>query len=92
MATHQTSLLTRLLRRLQAGGLLSTQQLAQELGISPLLVEPMLESLVAQGYIQPLNSSGACSTHCQSCALQSACLKSGKTVWVLSEKGQRAVG
>ncbi len=91
-ATARASLLIRLLRQIQGGALLSTQQLAQDLEISPALVEPMLESLVAQGYVQPVSQEGACSTHCRSCALRPACLQSGNTVWVLSEKGQRAVG
>ena len=74
--------------RLAAGrGSMDIKALAVELGISPAMVEQMLEQLQQQGYLQSVVRG--CSTPCERCPLRSACLyRRQPRVWSLTAKGE----
>ena len=68
----------------------SPEALARTLGITPALVQQMMEELARHGY---LSAAEQCSSGCDSCALQSACNVTTPTarLWVVTPKGRRAL-
>ncbi|MCX7707353.1 MAG: FeoC-like transcriptional regulator [Anaerolineae bacterium] len=60
-----------MLRLLGAGGIHSTAELAQRLGVSQELVRLMAEDLVRRGYL--VASGDGCSTRCTGCQLADMC-------------------
>ncbi|MGQ9554434.1 MAG: hypothetical protein ACUVWR_10005 [Anaerolineae bacterium] len=77
------------LRLIASGGVGSSEQLAQKLGVEPGLARQMLEELVRLGYLRP--AGGECRAACAKCPYADACL-SLPQMWLLTEKGKRAVG
>lgn len=84
----------RLLRLLAQGGIRSTAELGQELGLSPELVSLMTEGLVQRGYLVAVGANVA--EACQGCRLAGVCVGSSHCgsvarPWLtLTEKGRRA--
>jgi len=74
---EEVSLPVRLLRLLSAGGILSTSELAQKLGVSDSLVSMMAEDLVRRGYLAALSGGDECGAGgraaCSGCSLAAAC-------------------
>jgi len=80
--------LIHVLRMIANGEAASVGQLATELAIEANLVRHMLDELVCLGYLQP--SGAGCPLSCRQCTRSDAC--SGLSqMWVLTEKGGRAV-
>ncbi|HEY3310345.1 MAG TPA: FeoC-like transcriptional regulator [Anaerolineales bacterium] len=63
-------MLEQLMNEIRAGGTLETNSLAKKLGVSPIMVQVMLEHLQRSGQIMPYS---ACSDGCQGCQLKSDC-------------------
>ena len=63
-------MLEKLMHEIRAGGTLETKSLAVRLGISPQMVQAMLEHLERSGQITAYT---ACADGCQGCSLKSAC-------------------
>ncbi len=64
------NMLAQLIRRIDGGGTLDTASLSAELGVSPALLEAMLEHLQRLGLVRPyVQSNQACS----GCALNGNC-------------------
>lgn len=74
---EEINLPVRLLRLLSAGGIRSTAELAQKLGVSDGLVTMMAEDLMRRGYLAALSGGDACDaggrTACSGCSLSAAC-------------------
>ncbi len=64
-------MLNELLRLMGDGGIHSTAELAQRLGVSQELVRLMTDDLVRRGYLSVVGDS--CSTACASCQLAGTC-------------------
>ncbi len=81
-------MLQELLRLVYSDGVRDLRQLAQQLGVSQLLVESMLDELVRRGYVRPMDRS----SHdvCASCPTASNCSSCHSArVWALTEAGMR---
>lgn len=93
MIEREVGLPVRLLRLLSAGGLRSTSELAQKLGISNGLVVMMVEDLTRRGYLVALSGAQECSTSCAGCGLASACngarVQEGLPLLTLTPRGQQ---
>jgi len=76
------------LRLIASGEAGSSQQLAQKLRVEPGRARQVLEDLVRLGYLRP--AGGDCPAACAQCPAASACLSLPR-MWLLTEKGQRAV-
>ncbi len=63
-------MLEQLLKEIHAGGTLETGKLATRLGVSPQLIEAMLEHLQRAGLIESYIN---CGDGCQGCGLREAC-------------------
>ena len=63
-------MLEQLLKEIRAGGTLETGKLAARLGVSPRLIEAMLDHLQRSGLIE---SYVKCGDGCQGCGLREAC-------------------
>ena len=75
-----------LLRRVAEKGTASSAELARELGVSPALMQGLLESLDRQGYAQVMMAG--CGRPCAACPLHAACLyRHAPRVWSLTAKG-----
>ncbi len=81
-------MLSRLLESLREGGIRRTDELAQELGTTPQLVEVMLEDLARMGYVRRIGAE--CSSACTRCLTSDRCAAggpsgeaSGVQLWVL---------
>ena len=86
-------MLNRLLRLIaNSDGLVTTAGLARELKVSDELLSPMLEMLVAQGYLNAVQTDCQRS-HCGGCSASEACSSSLRSLrlWTLTEKGERIV-
>lgn len=75
---EEINLPVRLLRLLSTGGIRSTAELAQKLGVSDSLVTMMAEDLMRRGYLAPLSggsgSGAGCGSACSAgCSLAAAC-------------------
>jgi FeoC-like transcriptional regulator len=64
------AMLEQLLNEIRAGGTLETNALAVRLGVSPQMMQAMLEHLQRSGHIRLYSS---CSEGCQGCGLRSSC-------------------
>lgn len=88
------SVLDELLRRLGDGGIHTTAELAQQLGVTEGLVNAMAADLARRGYLEPLDDG--CSTSCDGCGLAAACgparAHASAPILVLTAKGRSAVG
>ncbi len=69
-------MLEELLKAIRAGGTLEVAALSARLGVSPELVEAMLEHLQRSGLLE--NYAG-CDTGCQGCSLSQVCSKAPKS-------------
>ena len=75
------------MRHLAHEGTACSSELAYTLGVSPALVESLLEHLVRRGYLRLLVPGPA--APCERCPLRAACLYRWQPrVWALSAKGQ----
>jgi predicted ArsR family transcriptional regulator len=70
-------------------GTCSLTDLARELSISEDLLRRILMTLVEGGYLQRV--SDECARRCSTCSLQEICLAPGSAVWIMTEKGRRAL-
>jgi len=76
---------------------MTLQGVAERLGVAPALVEQMLETLCAAGYLRTLDA--ACDGHCARCAQGGAragegvaCgLYSGSRIWDVTPRGLQAI-
>lgn len=83
-------MLRRLLRQMADSGTACSSELAQALGVSPALVETMIEELARRGYLRPFSAGRA--APCERCPLRAACLYRGQPrLWALSAKGRALV-
>ena len=74
-------MLAQLVGKLEAGGSLDTAALSRELGVSPALLEAMLEHLGRLGLIRPYTRS---SEACGECGFKASCgskLDGGVRLW-----------
>ena len=79
-----------LIRVIAEGQAHSQVELARRLGVSEGLVEQMLKDLARMGYLEPI---AGCADQCAACPLARMCIVGRpRRAWVLTEKGQRAVG
>ncbi len=75
-------MLERLMSLLREGKTRTVPELARELGVTPTLVEMMLEELASRGFLYALQ--GSCAGHCEGCPLQNACAAGGTRIWSIS--------
>ncbi|MGC8874731.1 MAG: helix-turn-helix domain-containing protein [Chloroflexia bacterium] len=75
-------MLDRLLSLLREGKTRTVPELARELGVTPPLVEMMLEELAVRGYLRSL--PGSCGGRCEGCPLAGACAAGGTRIWSIS--------
>ncbi len=81
-------MLEELLRQLVSEEILTLEDLARRMSVSPPLLEQMLEDLARGGYIESIGAS--CDTGCTACQEHSVCaLVQGKRIWRLTDKGFR---
>ena len=89
----ESSLPTQLLGLLASGGIRSTSELAQRLGVSAALINLMAEDLTRRGYLKALG--GDCGSSCGGCAIISQCKLPGADdrlpLLALTEKGKLAM-
>lgn len=75
-------MLRRLLRHMAEFGTVRGPELAQALGVSPALVEAMIEELVRHGYLRPYVPGQA--APCERCPVRASCLyRRQPRVWAL---------
>ena len=80
------AMLEDLLRRVAEKGTASSAELARELGVSPALMQGLLQALDRQGYAQVMMAG--CGRPCAACPLHAVCLyRHAPRVWSLTEKG-----
>lgn len=82
-------MLKELLRELGESKRMQTpEELARTLGVTPSLIEDMIQRLALQGY---LTESAQCSDGCTGCPLQSGCSTRQQSVhfWTLTSKAER---
>lgn len=76
-------MLKTLLERIAQGGTWTVESLADELNITPALVESMLDDLTRRGYLKP--AQGGCSGTCASCGMAAGCIRqAGRRMWTLN--------
>lgn len=76
-------MLKTLLERIAQGGTWTVESLADELNITPALVESMLDDLTRRGYLKPVQ--GGCSGACASCGMATGCIRqAGRRIWTLN--------
>ncbi len=81
------TLLERLLALVREGGVRSIEEVAQELGSSPVLVEAMLEDLARRGYLHRVEAQ--CARQCAGCAQAGRCAVAGAgRVWQAEPPGE----
>ncbi len=83
--------LTDLLRFFGAGAEFTQDTLAREIGVSESLVDQMLSTLLAAGYIEA--QSSACGHGCRDCPAARTCgMPGGARLWTVTERGRRYLG
>ena len=83
-------MLVRLLRLIAEAGSADSAELAHSLGVSPALMQSMLDMLSRQGYLKSVVTDT--SAACVQCPIRRSCLNGGKArLWTLSEKGVRVL-
>ncbi len=80
-------MLKQLLDRLTGGGTWTVESLAEELDVTPALVETMLDDLTRRGYLKPVQSG--CSGACASCTMSKGCIqhagqRASQRMWTLN--------
>jgi len=84
-------MLKKLLRLISVRGTARSTELASELGVSPVLVQEMLEELVQQGYLESVVPG--CTKSCKRCPLRTAChFRRQPRIWALTSKGRQYQG
>jgi predicted ArsR family transcriptional regulator len=79
-----------LLRLVAETGSADSAELARRLGVTPALMQGMLDTLAREGYLKRVVADT--SAACAQCPLHRECLSGGKArLWSLSEKGTRAL-
>ena len=81
-------MLEALLKLVAEGGARSIQDLAGRLGVSPAMVEAMLDDLTRLGYLRALG--GDCGGQCATCPVGGCAVAGANRLWSLTEKGIRA--
>jgi hypothetical protein len=82
-------MLEKLIRHVAEGGIHSYEDLARHLAVSQPLLEMMLEDLARQGYLRAV--SGGCDGGCAGCSMGGCSIAGQRHIWMLTEKGTRAV-
>jgi predicted ArsR family transcriptional regulator len=83
--------LNKLLRLIQDRNTVETIELAREMGVSPELLQEMLERLAQQGYLESVVQD--CSRPCRLCPLRNVChFRDQPRIWALTQKGRQALG
>jgi hypothetical protein len=83
-------MLEKLLNLIRDHGVISPSALSSQLGISPRLLEVMLEDLQRRGYLDSIEEPEACASGaCQGCAVSGSC-GTRPRVWQLRQE-QEAV-
>lgn len=82
-------MIEQLLRILAEGGIHSYEDLAGRLSVSMPLLEMMLEDLSRLGYLRSINNG--CGMHCAACSVGGCSIAGPSRLWVLTEKGIKAV-
>ncbi len=80
MAHEQGSTLEQLIFLLRSGNPRSLGELAEELRVSPALLEAMLEDLTRRGYLREA-SAGCCGGGCKGCPFGGSCAVGAGKVW-----------
>lgn len=81
-------MLKRLMQIVARSGTASTTELARALGVSPALVEEMLQALARRGYLRAVASG--CGQPCAHCPVRAGCLfHRAPRIWALTAKGER---
>jgi DNA-binding IscR family transcriptional regulator len=76
-----------LLRLVASKGTECSAELARRLGVSPALMENMLEELTRQGYLEIVVEG--CSAPCEHCPLRAACrFQRQARIWALTPRGK----
>jgi hypothetical protein len=88
-------MLKQILKIIADGDVQNQYEIAQKAAIPLAMVTPILEQLARQGYLQTVQ--GGCApaeqdSSCSGCAAAESCdpLR-GQCIWMLTEKGQRAI-
>ncbi len=81
-------MLIQLLAQLDRGGIQTPDSLAATLGVSEGLIRQMTDQLVRQGYLKKMDN---CESGCGHCELKSGCDTHSSGMWMLTERGRRAV-
>lgn len=81
-------ILQRLLERIASSELCTKESLATELGVSPDIIDDMLEQLKALELLSEVESG--CSCYCNSCEIKPLChaTHNGR-IWMLTETGKK---
>jgi len=76
-------MLKKLLARIAQGGTWTVESLADELNVTPALVETMLDDLTRRGYLKSVQ--GGCGGVCASCSMAGGCIRqAGRRLWTLN--------
>jgi len=78
-------MLEELLKSVADGGIHSLRDLAGQLGVSPEMVEAMLDDLTRRGYLRVLGNG--CDGQCATCPLGGCAVAGSNRLWSLTEKG-----
>lgn len=82
-------MLEHLLKILVTQGVTTIDSLANQLSVSPALLEQMLQDLARGGYIETVEV--ACNGACSNCPQSGLCaITQGGRIWRVTEKGLRA--
>jgi hypothetical protein len=82
-------MLDELLSTIGEGGVHSYRELEERLSVPQPLLEAMLEDLARLGYLRAIG--GGCEGGCSGCPIGGCSVHGAEHVWVLTEKGSRAV-
>lgn len=79
-------MLRRLIEAVARGGSGNTRELAEELGVSPGVVDAMMDELARRGLVQRASD---CSPGCGDCPVGAVCASRGSGgIWVLTRSGR----
>jgi predicted ArsR family transcriptional regulator len=82
-------MLQRILELAAQGGVRSQTKLAEELGVSDVLIGQMIDELAQMGYLVPATDD--CGDICSDCRRAMTCTVGGPArIWALTEKGRKA--
>ena len=80
--------LTEVLHALASGAPFIQAALAQRLAVQPALVDQMLHTLQAAGYVE--TPASACKPDCRNCPVQDGCgMPVGARLWTITQRGRR---